>query len=254
MTCAWSSSSDTDYEIGPPSPTKTHRPQVRSFPRGGWTTTGGRSTRRPRSRPSAVMVVGGLPTGSRDLRGAPDRVRDALGEVAPYAVDQSSARPGGAASHGLRRPGCALAPGSGIGPGGGVPAGAGRGGRRHRRRSVGCGRLAFDRAGGVAHRGPSRCATGFCRSEPTSSWPAATWATAASISRHSPRCRRGRIPGRHRGRDVQRRRSGASGQTSSPRSCGASSTWSFPTTLQHEHSPRRSEAICVPPGRHGCTS
>ena len=30
-----------------------------------------------------VMVVGGLPTGSRDLRGAPDRVRDALGELAP---------------------------------------------------------------------------------------------------------------------------------------------------------------------------
>jgi multiple sugar transport system ATP-binding protein len=37
-------------------------------------------------------------------------------------------------------------------------------------------------------------------------------------------------------------------QTSPPRSCGASSTWSFPTTLQHEHAPRRSEAICVPPG------
>ena len=61
-----------------------------------------------------VMVVGGLPTGSRDLRGAPDRVRDALGEPAPYAFGQSPARPGGAASHGLRRPGCALASGPGI--------------------------------------------------------------------------------------------------------------------------------------------
>ena len=30
-----------------------------------------------------VMVVGGLPTGSRDLCGAPDRVRDALGVQAP---------------------------------------------------------------------------------------------------------------------------------------------------------------------------
>ena len=47
----------------------------------------------------------------------------------------------------------------------------------------------------------------------------------------------------------------SSWQSSSPRSCGASSTWSFPTTLQHEHPPRRSEAICVPGlGRHGCTS
>ena len=44
------------------------------------------------------------------------------------------------------------------------------------------------------------------------------------------------------------------GQASSPRSCGASSTWSFPTTLRHEHSPRRSEAICVPPGHRGHTS
>ncbi len=34
------------------------------------------------------MVVGGLPTGSRDLRGARDRVRNALGELAPYAADQ----------------------------------------------------------------------------------------------------------------------------------------------------------------------
>jgi sugar phosphate isomerase/epimerase len=44
------------------------------------------------------------------------------------------------------------------------------------------------------------------------------------------------------------------GQTSWPRSCGASSTWSFPTTLQHEHPPRRSGAVCVPPGHRGHTS
>ncbi|ASU78868.1 sugar phosphate isomerase/epimerase [Actinopolyspora erythraea] len=32
-----------------------------------------------------VLVVGGLPNGSRDLAGARERVRDALGELAPYA-------------------------------------------------------------------------------------------------------------------------------------------------------------------------
>jgi hypothetical protein len=58
---------------------------------------------------------------------------------------------------------------------------------------------------------PLRCATGLCRSEPTSSCPAATRATAASTSRHSPRRRRGRIPGQRRGRDGHRRRPGLLG-------------------------------------------
>ncbi|WP_050502237.1 sugar phosphate isomerase/epimerase family protein [Streptomyces monomycini] len=34
-----------------------------------------------------VLVSGGLPPGSRDLRGARERVADALGELAPYAAD-----------------------------------------------------------------------------------------------------------------------------------------------------------------------
>ena len=35
-----------------------------------------------------VMVVGGLPAGSRDLRGARQQVQDALAELAPYAGDR----------------------------------------------------------------------------------------------------------------------------------------------------------------------
>jgi sugar phosphate isomerase/epimerase len=35
--------------------------------------------------PALVVVVGGLPRGSRDLAGARERVADALGELAPYA-------------------------------------------------------------------------------------------------------------------------------------------------------------------------
>ncbi|GAA3834019.1 sugar phosphate isomerase/epimerase [Sphaerisporangium flaviroseum] len=34
-----------------------------------------------------VLVVGGLPAGSRDLAGARDRVAEALGELVPYALD-----------------------------------------------------------------------------------------------------------------------------------------------------------------------
>jgi hypothetical protein len=68
-------------------------------------------------------------------------------------------------------------------------------------------------------------------------------------------CRRGRKPGQHRGRDVQRRRMGLPrGQTSSPGSCGASLTWSFPTTLQHEHPPVAPERSAFHLGHHGCTS
>lgn len=37
------------------------------------------------SFPVLVLVAGGLPEGSRDLIGARDRVRDAIGELAPYA-------------------------------------------------------------------------------------------------------------------------------------------------------------------------
>lgn len=39
----------------------------------------------PGSRAVLVLVAGGLPDGSRDLVGARERVRDALGELAPYA-------------------------------------------------------------------------------------------------------------------------------------------------------------------------
>ncbi|WP_010205062.1 sugar phosphate isomerase/epimerase family protein [Salinibacterium sp. PAMC 21357] len=35
--------------------------------------------------PALVLVAGGLPEGSRDLVGARERVRDAIGELAPYA-------------------------------------------------------------------------------------------------------------------------------------------------------------------------
>lgn len=38
------------------------------------------------SRPVLVLVAGGLPEGSRDLSGARERVRDAIGELAPYAA------------------------------------------------------------------------------------------------------------------------------------------------------------------------
>lgn len=38
--------------------------------------------------PCLVLVVGGLPTGSRDLLGARDRVAGALGELAPYAAER----------------------------------------------------------------------------------------------------------------------------------------------------------------------
>jgi sugar phosphate isomerase/epimerase len=37
------------------------------------------------SRAALVLVVGGLPEGSRDLAGARERVRDAVGALAPYA-------------------------------------------------------------------------------------------------------------------------------------------------------------------------
>jgi sugar phosphate isomerase/epimerase len=36
--------------------------------------------------PTLVLVAGGLPAGSRDLAGARERVRDAIGELAPYAA------------------------------------------------------------------------------------------------------------------------------------------------------------------------
>ena len=36
--------------------------------------------------PTLVLVAGGLPEGSRDLAGARERVRDAIGELAPYAT------------------------------------------------------------------------------------------------------------------------------------------------------------------------
>jgi sugar phosphate isomerase/epimerase len=36
--------------------------------------------------PTLVLVAGGLPDGSRDLAGARERVRDAIGELAPYAA------------------------------------------------------------------------------------------------------------------------------------------------------------------------
>ncbi|GAA1465848.1 sugar phosphate isomerase/epimerase family protein [Microbacterium thalassium] len=39
----------------------------------------------PGSCPVLVLVAGGLPEGSRDLIGARERVRDAIGELAPYA-------------------------------------------------------------------------------------------------------------------------------------------------------------------------
>jgi len=39
--------------------------------------------------PCLVMVVGGLPTGSRDLVGARQRVSDAIRELAPYAHDRN---------------------------------------------------------------------------------------------------------------------------------------------------------------------
>jgi sugar phosphate isomerase/epimerase len=44
------------------------------------------------------------------------------------------------------------------------------------------------------------------------------------------------------------------GQTSSPGSCGASSTWLFPTTLQHEHPPVAPKRSAFHLGHHGCTS
>ncbi|WP_105566468.1 sugar phosphate isomerase/epimerase family protein [Microbacterium halophytorum] len=40
------------------------------------------------SRPVLVLVVGGLPEGSRDLLGARERVRDAVGQLAPYAAER----------------------------------------------------------------------------------------------------------------------------------------------------------------------
>jgi sugar phosphate isomerase/epimerase len=40
----------------------------------------------PGSRAVLVLVAGGLPAGSRDLAGARERVRDALGELAPEAL------------------------------------------------------------------------------------------------------------------------------------------------------------------------
>lgn len=41
----------------------------------------------PGSQAVLVLVAGGLPAGSRDLAGARERVRDALGELAPHAAD-----------------------------------------------------------------------------------------------------------------------------------------------------------------------
>ncbi|CAL4860982.1 sugar phosphate isomerase/epimerase family protein [Microbacterium sp. MM2322] len=41
----------------------------------------------PGSAAVLVLVAGGLPDGSRDLVGARERVRDALGELAPHAAD-----------------------------------------------------------------------------------------------------------------------------------------------------------------------
>lgn len=41
----------------------------------------------PGSTAILVLVAGGLPEGSRDLIGARERVRDAIGELAPYAAD-----------------------------------------------------------------------------------------------------------------------------------------------------------------------
>lgn len=40
----------------------------------------------PGSEAVLVLVAGGLPEGSRDLRGARERVRDAVGELAPHAA------------------------------------------------------------------------------------------------------------------------------------------------------------------------
>lgn len=40
----------------------------------------------PGSEAILVLVAGGLPEGSRDLRGARERVRDAIGELAPHAA------------------------------------------------------------------------------------------------------------------------------------------------------------------------
>lgn len=40
----------------------------------------------PGSAAVLVLVAGGLPEGSRDLRGARERVRDAIGELAPHAA------------------------------------------------------------------------------------------------------------------------------------------------------------------------
>ncbi len=41
----------------------------------------------PGSTAVLVLVAGGLPEGSRDIAGARERVRDAIGELAPYAAD-----------------------------------------------------------------------------------------------------------------------------------------------------------------------
>ena len=72
--------------------------RVSSLCRGGFLTTGDADALDDNRRaideaaalgaPCLVMVVGGLPPGSKDLPGARQRVLDALGELAPYAGDR----------------------------------------------------------------------------------------------------------------------------------------------------------------------
>ena len=160
----------------------------------------------PGSTAILVLVAGGLPEGSRDLIGARERVRDAIGERSGCRGRGCDARDRAAASDVRVRPRGRLDARPGARHRGGLRPGRGRRDRRHVPHLVGPRRAEPDRP--RRPRGPHRDLPGVRLEDPAARRRAARPALSGGRDhrlRLAHRCRaRRRLSRRHRGGDLQR--------------------------------------------------